>query len=153
MDKPERHDLIRALLRRNEVSSQDQLQDLMRVEGCDIAQSTLSRNLREIGVVKERGQYVLTDRHPDRPGNSRRLATAIRDDLTHVDAGGNVVTLKLAAAVDAVAIARRIESADLPSVVAAAACTDTVLVIARTPGYARDLVRLLRSRPRSARRQ
>jgi transcriptional regulator of arginine metabolism len=153
MEKSERQDTIRELIRRNEVSTQDQLQDLLHVEGCEIVQSTLSRDLREIGVVKEDGIYIVADRHPDRPGAGRRLATTIRDDLTSVDAGGNLVTLKLAAGVDAVELVRRIESAGLPSVVAAAPCTDTVLVVARTPGYARDLVRLLRSRPRRGRRR
>jgi transcriptional regulator of arginine metabolism len=144
VDKPERHELIRELLRRNEVSSQDQLQDLLGVEGCEIVQSTLSRDLREIGVVKDRGVYALPNQHPDRPDAARRLARDIRADVTRVDAGGTVVVLRLASGTDAAALARRVEAASLPSVVAAAACTDTVLVVTRTPGYARDLVRLLR---------
>lgn len=148
--KQERHEQIRALLSRNVIHSQDELRALLLTEGRDVAQSTLSRDLRELGVIKSRNGYRLLAAHSGAAGQARQVAAAIRPDLTAVDAGGNVVVVRTRDTHAAQDVAARIEAARLPSVVAASAIDATVLIVARTQGYARDLVRLLRSQPRRA---
>lgn len=150
--KQARHEQIRALLSRNVIRSQHELRALLLTEGRDVAQSTLSRDLRELGVIKSREGYRLPPSHSGAADHAQQVAAAIRHELTAVDSGGNIVVLRTTGKQAAQEVTARIETARLPFVVAASAIDATVLVVARTQGYARDLVRLLRSRPRRARR-
>ncbi len=58
-DKRQRQQRIREILARNEIHSQDQLQDLLSAESIRTTQATLSRDMRELGAVKGSGGYTL----------------------------------------------------------------------------------------------
>jgi transcriptional regulator of arginine metabolism len=51
-----RHQKIRSLLRNHSVGSQESLQRLLGEDGIEVNQATLSRDLRAIGVVKQRDE-------------------------------------------------------------------------------------------------
>lgn len=151
-DKERRHRHILDALARNRIDSQDELQDLLRVEGLETTQSTLSRDLRELGVVKGSSGY----RPPDRPASGAErlpaLRRAIERRIRSVDWGGNLVVLETDDPRDAVDVASRIRRARLHQTVSALAAESSVLVVARTQAYAREIVRALRDRPRRRRR-
>ncbi|MDH3497445.1 MAG: arginine repressor [Gemmatimonadota bacterium] len=50
--KSRRQAAILALVRRHRVASQEQLKALLHAEGTDVTQATLSRDVRELGLVK-----------------------------------------------------------------------------------------------------
>src|SRR5688572_33425464 len=52
MLKPQRHSAILEIVRNNRVSSQEVLRELLAARGIDVAQATLSRDIRELGLVK-----------------------------------------------------------------------------------------------------
>lgn len=52
MAKRERHAQILASVRRHRVPSQEALRELLRAEGIDVTQATLSRDIRELRLVK-----------------------------------------------------------------------------------------------------
>lgn len=152
-DKGQRQQHILDLLSRNRIDTQDELQDLLLAEGVETTQSTLSRDLRELGIVKGTGGYRTPLRDPAGPDRLRSLARAIAPRLASVDRGGNVVVLRMMRNEEAGEIARRIERAGLHQSVAALACDEAVLIVARTQAYAREIVRGLRERPRRALRR
>jgi transcriptional regulator of arginine metabolism len=50
--KAQRHAAILALVRRHRVASQEQLRTLLGQDGVEVTQATLSRDIRELGLVK-----------------------------------------------------------------------------------------------------
>jgi transcriptional regulator of arginine metabolism len=149
-EKRQRHRQIVDLVSRNRVDSQDELLDLLQAEGVETTQSTLSRDLRELGIVKGSAGYRIPNRDPAGPDTLRRLSQALRRRLLSVDWGGNLVVLGTAGADDAREVAARIERAKLHQVTAAVVCEERVLIVARSQAYARELLRRLRDRPRRA---
>lgn len=61
MSRPERHQLIKQLIRAETVTSQVELAERLGARGFACTQSGLSRDLREIGVLKSRGRYQLPE--------------------------------------------------------------------------------------------
>src|SRR5258706_305831 len=50
--KTQRHAAIIRIIRRDTVGSQEQLRELLRAEGFEVTQATLSRDIRELGRVR-----------------------------------------------------------------------------------------------------
>src|SRR2546426_10569718 len=50
--KPQRHAAIVKVIRHQRVASQEQLRELLRAEGFEVTQATLSRDIRELGLAK-----------------------------------------------------------------------------------------------------
>ena len=62
MSKLSRHKAILELLEQGPISSQEELQKLLHRRGFDAGQATLSRDIRELGLVKSSGGYSLPGR-------------------------------------------------------------------------------------------
>lgn len=146
--KKERHRQILDLLARNEIESQEQLLALLTVEGVTITQSTLSRDLRELGVVKRGDGYRQGSDSDDSATPLERLGRSLAGEIESADHGGQVAVVRPRAGVDPKALAARIEAAGLHQLVSAMAADDRVLVVARSPAYAREWVRALHRAPK-----
>jgi len=145
-----RQQRIVELLTHNRIESQEQLQELLRAEDLACSQTTLSRDLHELGVIKGADGY----RAPSGAFGENTLARLSRElapRLRVVDAGGSIAVLR-AREGDATAIAAAIDTAGLPQVVASVACDGVVLVVTRMPADARRLVSALGGRHRGRRR-
>ncbi len=59
MSKLSRHKAILELLHESPVPSQEELQRLLHRRGFDAGQATLSRDIRELGLVKSSDGYAL----------------------------------------------------------------------------------------------
>jgi transcriptional regulator of arginine metabolism len=66
-EKDRRHQLIRAAVRKGGIASQEQLAEVLLASGVEATQATLSRDLRELGVMKGPGGYVLPAQLPTPP--------------------------------------------------------------------------------------
>jgi transcriptional regulator of arginine metabolism len=133
--KRERQQRIVELLAHNRIESQEQLQGLLLVEDLACSQTTLSRDLRDLGVVKGEDGY----RAPSGAFGEDALARLIREiapRLRSADASGSIAVLRPRES-DAAAIARAIDAAGLPQVVAGIACDGLALVLTHTPADAR----------------
>ncbi len=93
MAKRARQGRIVDIIRRLPVASQERLSELLKAQGIEVTQSTLSRDVRELGLVKIRGIY----RHapgasaPAGPDNVRR---SLQQLVVRTDSSGNIVVLK-----------------------------------------------------------
>ena len=65
MKKSERHKLIKRMIKEEKLSTQKDIQDRLKAQGIIVTQTTLSRDLREIGLTKAKKNnevyYVLAD--------------------------------------------------------------------------------------------
>ncbi len=143
-----RLDAILRLVRAGPIRSQAELRQALKLRGIVVAQPTLSRDVRELGLAKTPHGYVV----PDAPGTHFAPATVrgskrertLRMFALSVQAAGSIVVVRTPPA-GAQPMARALDEAMLPSVVGTVAGDDTVFVA--TPG---DRVALALARRLSA---
>lgn len=137
MNKSHRHRLIARLLQGNAVRSQDHLKQLLLASGVRATQGTLSRDLREMGVLKAPTGYTLTPTE-----NGRRTVTeleaAIQRHMLSADAASNLVILKTEPG-HASLLAAQVDLIPVAGVIGSIAGDDTIFVATRTPKDARNV--------------
>jgi transcriptional regulator of arginine metabolism len=147
--KARRHSAIVDIIHRSPVRSQEQLRRSMRAAGFDVTQATLSRDIRDLGLVKggADGAYQaqpLPPRAPQKNGQSL-LDRAASEYLTRVDRVQQMVVLRTGPG-QAQLLGVAIDGAHLPEVVGTIAGDDTILVIARDARRARAFVKRVERR-------
>jgi transcriptional regulator of arginine metabolism len=141
--KARRQSVIVDIIRRTPVRSQEQLRRSMRAAGFDVTQATLSRDIRELGLVKggADGAYLSPPTSQPTPANGQSLLNrAAADYLARVDRVQQLVLLRTGPG-QAPLLGVAIDAAQLPEVVGTLAGDDTILVIARDARQARALVK------------
>ncbi|QBI21571.1 arginine repressor [Egibacter rhizosphaerae] len=141
-ERAERQRFVRDLVARYEVASQRELVELLAAEGLEATQATVSRDLDELGIGKQRGAdgrvaYALPE-----PGG---VAQRLRQFATAIDASGNLAVIRTPPGA-AAAVASAIDDADLPHVLATVQGDDTLLVVAEEGRSGAEIAELLRVR-------
>ena len=142
----QRRQTILELIRSVTVRSQIDLQQRLRKRGIAVAQPTLSRDLRELGLAKTPRGYVAPDdgvRHfaPARM-RAAKLDRTLRGFAISIRAAGSLVVVTTPSAA-AQPVARALDEAGVPDVVGTIAGDDTVFVATPSDRAARALARRL----------
>ena len=143
--KTRRQSAILEVIQRERVRSQEQLRRRIRAIGFDVTQATLSRDIRELGLVKggPEGAYQAPARGaPNGHSAISVLQRALAEYLTRVDRVQQLVLLRTGPG-QAQLLGVAIDQARLPEVVGTLAGDDTILVIAPDARQARTLVKQL----------
>jgi transcriptional regulator of arginine metabolism len=117
MRKQARQKKILGLIRARPIATQDELRALLDQIGVTATQSSLSRDLEELGVVKLRGRYAIP----------RSNGAATRGLLSLDPAGENLVVARTEPGL-ASAVAVAIDSAAIAEVVGTLAGEDTIFI-------------------------
>ena len=136
--KAARQARVATLLASTPVHSQGELMRLLGEEGFVVTQATLSRDLEEIGAVKNRAHdgtlvYAMPSDprgRPAEPEQALRLGRALQDLLVSAEAAGNVVVLRTPPA-GANMLASALDRAGLDGIAGTVAGDDTVVVVCR----------------------
>jgi transcriptional regulator of arginine metabolism len=133
MRKFERQGVILRLVSEQELSTQTELADALREAGFDAVQTTVSRDVADLGLVKvrnEKGRLVYAP--PGAADLSRlgELASALRRWALSIIPTGNIVVIQTPPG-HANALARAIDGAGLADVAGTVAGDDTIFVAAR----------------------
>lgn len=115
------------------IRSQEALRRRLRRRGFEATQATLSRDIKELGLVKRAadGAYQRPEADAPRPGgNEGALRRAVAEYLRRIEAVQNLIVLRTDAG-EAQALALAIDRSDLPEIAGTIAGDDTILVIAR----------------------
>ena len=124
--KQKRQALIKQLIRQHQVATQEQLLGLLRAEGLGPTQSTLSRDLREIGVSRvSRPPHGTVYTLPD---SEAHPATFLLHGIQSLQFSGNLAVLKTLPGY-ATGIASWIDQANLTQVTGTVAGDDTILIV------------------------
>ena len=132
--KSERQAAILALIGAHDVASQEGLKALLRERGIDVTQATLSRDLRELGVVRVPGddgaryalpETVVGDAIP-------ALESLLPQLFSSIDGVGELIVLKTLAS-GAQPVSEAIDAAGWREVLGTVAGENTILVICRSP--------------------
>jgi transcriptional regulator of arginine metabolism len=140
MSKAARQRAILELLHRGPVESQEELQGFLARRGFEAGQATLSRDIRELGLVKTPEGYAAARgaaaMEPVLPSVSR----LVREFVVDVRLAQNLIVLKTSVG-SAQPVAAALDSEDWPEVVGTIAGDDTILVISPDNKTAQQLVR------------
>lgn len=137
-----RQSAVLDIVEREPITSQAQLQRRLRVRGFQVTQATLSRDIRDLGLVKRAvdGAYrrpIEAAVAPDPEGTLRR---AVAEYLRRVEPVQQMIVLRTDPG-QASLLALAVDRATLPQVVGTIAGDDTVLTISRDARQARLLAR------------
>jgi transcriptional regulator of arginine metabolism len=140
--KGRRQRLILSVVSRRRIGTQHELLDALAKAGCQVTQATISRDIRELGLVKthdvlDRPRYAAPDRGR-RPDPREALAAMLSQFGHRAVAAQNIVVVQSELG-SAPAVARALDRLEHPRIVGTLAGDDTCLVIARD---SRDAVRL-----------
>jgi transcriptional regulator of arginine metabolism len=130
-----RHDSILRLIRSHRVGSQEQLRELLAADGIDVTQATLSRDIRELRIVKTFGAdgqpyYTL----PEEWENTPPLETLLPTLFLSAEGAGNLLVVRTMTG-GAQAVGLGIDWEEWPEVLGTLAGDDTILVILRDPEH------------------
>jgi len=145
--KSRRQGAILELVDREPLHNQEQLRRRLVREGFEATQATISRDIKELGLVKRAGDGAY-----QRPGVSTAspamamsaLARAAGEFVRRVDRVQQMLVIRTGAG-QAQALALAIDGARLPETVGTIAGDDTILVVARDGRRAATLVKRLES--------
>ena len=130
MNRQERQGAIRRLVREQPIATQADLAAALHAAGHDVVQTTVSRDIRELGLVKARDAagrlaYALPEDAP-----RRDLGPAFRRMALSIEASGTLVLVTTPSGF-ASALAEEIDRAAHPHVLGTVAGDNTILIIAR----------------------
>lgn len=127
-----RQDAVKRIVRNERVKTQRALVDLLKAQGYECTQATISRDITEMGLRKlPEGVYVLAqDLH---------LQRMVVDLVTDVKRSENLVLVK-ASTGTAPGVAAALDAADVDGILGSVAGDDTILVICMSADDAELLV-------------
>jgi len=133
--KTYRQAVIRELVEGEPITSQEQLRLRLRERGIDVTQATLSRDIRDLGLVKRTADGAYRSLGALGLGNSASaqaaLVRATAEFLRRHEVVGHLIVLRTDAG-QAQTLAVAIDRAQPPEIVGTLAGDDTILVICRT---------------------
>jgi len=116
---------ILRIIRESTVHNQDELAKLLRKQGFDATQSSVSRDLRELGVAKAGDHYIL-------PGGDSNAAgtpfAAVSNFVTEVRTAGQSLTVVKTTTGTAQSVAVAIDDSDWSEVVGTISGDDTIFI-------------------------
>ena len=132
--KNARQSEILKLIRAEEVETQEQLLALLREKGYTATQATISRDIKELRLVKEQtGQgtyrYAVTDRKSSADSEAR-LRNIFKEGVTSVDVAQNIVVVRTMPGL-ASAACSAMDSMEISGMVGSLAGDDTGILIMR----------------------
>lgn len=131
--KSVRQQTIVGLISQHEVANQEELRRLLEAAGHGVTQATLSRDLRELGVVRaptsSGPRYVQPDTLPNE--DSPSLEALMPELFLSVDGVRELLVLRTSAS-GAQPIAEAIDAANWPDVLGTVAGDNTILIVCRS---------------------
>jgi transcriptional regulator of arginine metabolism len=148
--KQQRQRLIADWLRGGRIGSQEELVARLGLAGISATQTTVSRDLDELGAVKQRDEgsirYFLPDRI-DRRQAEQRLDRILGEWVVSIESAGALVVMRTPPG-SANLVASAMDAADLPEVAGTIAGDDTIFVALHdgvTPGVGAQMLRARRA--------
>ncbi|MED4400873.1 transcriptional regulator ArgR [Metabacillus fastidiosus] len=134
MNKGQRHIKIREIITNNEIETQDELVDILKSIGYNITQATVSRDIKELHLVKvpmTDGRYKYSLPADQRFNPLQKLKRALMDAFVKIDRAGHLLVMKTLPG-NANAIGALIDKLDWDEILGTICGDDTILIICRT---------------------
>ncbi len=140
--KYNRHAKILEIIEKYVVETQEELADILKNEGMDVTQATVSRDIKELRLIKVmdsegRHRYSSIDQN-DKP-ISNKLITIFTQSYVSSDYANNIVVVKTLPGM-AQAAASAIDSLKWADIIGTIAGDDSIMIVCRAEKIAEELV-------------
>lgn len=133
MNKGQRHIKIREIIANHEIETQDDLVEQLRTEGYSITQATVSRDIKELHLVKVPmldGRYKYSLPADQRFNPLQKLKRALMDSFVSIDRSDHMIVMKTLPG-NANAIGALIDNLDWTEIMGTICGDDTILIICK----------------------
>jgi transcriptional regulator of arginine metabolism len=137
-----RHAKILEIIGQKDIETQEELVDELRNLGMDITQATVSRDVKELKLIKvlsNSGKYKYAAISHGESVLSEKLVNIFAQTVINIDYVGNMITLKTLSG-SAPAAAEAIDTLGWDGIAGTVAGDNTIFVLARTNEKAQELV-------------
>ena len=145
--KKRRQAKILELISSNDIETQEELQELLLKYGFDVTQATISRDIKELRLVKDlssKGRYVYSTGNKRNDHMANRAGGIFSESIINIDYAMNIISIKCFAGMANAACAA-IDSMSHDEVLGTIAGDDTIFVLCRTEDSAKKFSNKLRS--------
>jgi transcriptional regulator of arginine metabolism len=142
--KRQRHKAILDLVRGGEIASQEDLMQGLKERQIEVSQSTLSRDIQELGLAKAGGVYAVVEGEPQqRPPADESWRRILREFLVDVAVAQNIVVVKTGAG-HASTVSQALDETSWPEAIGTIAGENTVFIAVRSEKDGKKLERRIR---------
>lgn len=139
--KTDRQSMILSIIEKEDIDTQEQLQQRLQDQGVRCTQATISRDIKQLHLIKEpvgQGRYRYTvSSQRNRLNVADKLRTIFRESIISVDFAQNIVVIKTMAGL-ANAAAAALDGMNIPYMVGTLAGDDTAFLVMRDTESARS---------------
>lgn len=151
LTKQQRQLLIREIITSKRVASQEELSRILRLSNIDVTQATLSRDLREMRILRspedDGFRYVLPE-----VAEGRKIRRVVHEEIVQILANESIIVIKTLPG-RAAGVGVFIDHLKNPNILGTVAGNDTVLVVPASVKKIKDVMselRLLGEAPKEA---
>jgi transcriptional regulator of arginine metabolism len=144
--KKRRQAKILELISSNDVETQEELQEKLLEYGYEVTQATISRDIKELRLVKDlssKGRYIYSTGKQINENVSYRNGGIFNETIVSIDYALNTVVIKCFSGM-ANAVCAAIDSMNLDEILGSIAGDDTIFILCRTENVAADFTNKLR---------
>jgi transcriptional regulator of arginine metabolism len=137
-----RHAKILEIITQKDIETQEELVDELRKMGMDVTQATVSRDVKELKLIKvlsSSGKYKYAAITHGENMLSEKLVGIFTQTVIHVDYVNNTIVLKTLSG-SASAAAEALDSLNWEGIVGTIAGDNTIFILARSVEKAQDIV-------------
>lgn len=139
--KTARHSMIREIIEKRDIETQEELADALRERGINVTQATVSRDIKELRLLKvlgEKGTYKYATADTAEHGLADRFIRIFSESVISVVHAQNLVVIKTLPGSAHVA-GEAVDSLRISQVVGTISGDNTLLVIAQNEDAAKEL--------------
>lgn len=142
MKKSSRHTKIIELVGKYNIETQEELVARLNEMGCDVTQSTVSRDIRDLNLSKVaceggRQKYTYTNRNPEVLND--KYIRVLRDGFVSMDTAPGLLVVKTVSGM-AMAVAAAIDAMKMGGIIGSIAGDDTIMCAVKTTEDARTVM-------------
>lgn len=145
--KKRRQAKIIELISQNPIETQEELQDMLMKYGFEVTQATISRDIKELRLVKDlssEGRYVYSSGKKSMDVINHRAGGIFNDTIITIDYAMNTVVIKCFTGM-ANAVCAAIDSMNLDEILGSIAGDDTIFILCRNEETASMFTNKLRT--------
>jgi transcriptional regulator of arginine metabolism len=130
------------IVRKQAARSQEELAAILERDGIEATQATLSRDIRELGLVKGRNGYQISD-EPHPAASDDLLRRAFKQYVIQTGVSGNILMIRTSPG-NAHSIGVVLDAAQWPEVMGTIAGDDTIFVLLRSARLSNKVLKKIR---------
>ncbi len=145
--KKKRLELVLKTIEEKDISTQEELLQALRQSGLEVTQATISRDIKELGLIKsmgKNGKYRYTVPKTAMTEAGRNFHNIIAPSILWVDYAVNTAVIKCYAGM-AQAVCAAVDTMELSGVVGTLAGDDTIFVLCRSEEMAVEFINTIRN--------